>query len=127
MAEAHDTEGGTKDELRESRRTLASPKACVAVGVAAFVIQLAIVRSGGLAWPRALFSSAFLGMFTGFGLAWVTKMRRTVRPENAGPDERDPSAPPPVGGWANPSKGQSSLGRFARAFRSFARERRPRR
>lgn len=113
------------DELREPRRTLASPRACVIVGIVAFGVQLLIVGSNGVAWPRALFSAAFLGLFTGYGLWLMTKMRRRVRPEVAQPDERDPSAPPPVGGWANPSKGQNVLGRFGRALRSFLRGRRP--
>ena len=113
------------DELREPRRTLASTQACVIVGVVAFVVQLLIIKSNGLAWPRALFSASFLGLFTGFGLWWVTKMRRRVRPEVAKPDERDPALPPPVGGWANPSKGQDVIGRFGRALRSFLKGPRP--
>ena len=87
------------DELREPRRTLASTRACVVAGVVAFGVQLLIVRSNGVAWPRSLFSAAFLGVFTGIGLWWVTRIRRRIRPEVAKPDERDPSSPPPVGGW----------------------------
>lgn len=113
------------DELREPRRTLASTRACVIVGVVAFGVQLLIIKSNGLPWPRALFSAAFLGLFTGCGLWWVTKMRRRVRPEVAKPDERDPNLPPPVGGWANPSRGQDVLGRFGRALRSFLKGPRP--
>lgn len=113
------------DELREPRRNLASPRACVIVGIVAFGVQLLIVATNGVPWPRAFVSAAFLGVFTGYGLWWMTKMRRTVRPEVAKPDERDPSAPPPVGGWANPSKGQNILGRFGRALASFFRGRRP--
>ncbi len=113
------------DELREPRRTLASPRACAIVGVVAFGVQLLIVGSNGVPWVRALFSAVFLGLFTGFGLWWTTKMRRTVRPEVAKPDERDPSSPPPIGGWANPSKGQNVLDRFGRALSSFFRGRRP--
>ncbi len=113
------------DEPREPRRTLASPRACVIVGVVAFGVQLFIVSSNGVPWPRALFSAAFLGVFTGAGLWWMTKMRRTVRPEVAKPDDRDPSSPPPVGGWANPSRGQTVLGRFGRALQSFLKGRRP--
>ena len=113
------------DDLREPRRTLASTRACVVAGIVAFGVQLLIVKSNGLAWPRALFSAAFLGVFTGIGLWWMTKMRRRVRPEVAKPDERDPSLPPPAGGWANPSKGQATLGRFGRALRSFLKGPRP--
>ena len=112
-------------EQREPRRNLASPKACVVVGVVAFFVQLFIVRINGLGWARAVFSSAFLGLFTGFGLAWMTNVRRKVRPEVANPDERDPALPPPVGGWANPSRGQTALSRFGRALRSFLKGPRP--
>ena len=126
MADEPDrSEESPTDELREPRRNLASPRACVIVGAVAFVVQLLIVKSNGVAWPRALSSAAFLGLFTGFGLWWVTTMRRRVRPEIAKPDERDPSAPPPVGGWANPSRGQDVLGRFGRALRSFLKGPRP--
>ena len=118
-------EDPANDELREPRRTLASTRACVVVGVVAFGVQSLIVRSNGVAWPRALSSAAFLGVFTGIGLWWMTKLRRSVRPEVAKPDERDPSLPPPVGGWANPSKGQEVLGRFGRALRSFLKGPRP--
>lgn len=113
------------DGLREPRRTLASTRACVIVGVVAFVVQLLIVKSNGMAWPRALFSAAFLGVFTGFGLWWMTNMRRRIRPEVAKPVERDPALPPPVGGWANPSKGQKVLSRIGRTLASFSRGRRP--
>ena len=123
--EAVEVKEAAGDELREPRRTLASTRACVIVGVVAFVVQLLIIKSNGLPWPRALFSASFLGLFTGFGLWWVTKMRRRVRPEVAKPDERDPARPPPVGGWANPSKGQDVIGRFGRAFRSFLKGPRP--
>ena len=118
-------EDPASDELRGPRRTLASTRACVVVGVVAFAVQLLIVKSNGVAWPRALSSAAFLGVFTGIGLWWMTKLRRSVRPEVAKPDERDPSLPPPVGGWANPSKGQEVLGRFGRALRSFLKGPRP--
>ena len=113
------------DELREPRRTLASTRACVIVGGVAFGVQVLVVKSNGLAWPRALFSAAFLGVFTGFGLWWVTKMRRRVRPEVAKPHERDPALPPPIGGWANPSRGQDVLGRFGRALGSLLKGPRP--
>ncbi len=126
MPDRDETEPNGEDELREPRRHLASPKACVIVGIGAFFVQLLIVRTNGIMWPRALFSAAFLGVFTGFGLAWVTRIRRRVRPEVADPDSRDPSAAPPVGGWANPSKSQTSLGRLGRALGSFGRSRRPR-
>ena len=118
-------EDPANDELREPRRTLASTRACVVVGEVAFGVQSLIVRSNGVAWPRALSSAAFLGVFTGIGLWWMTKLRRSVRPEVAKPDERDPSLPPPVGGWANPSKGQEVLGRFGRTLRSFLKGPRP--
>ena len=113
------------DELREPRRRLASTRACVVAGGVAFGVQLLIVRSNGVAWPRSLFSAAFLGVITGIGLWWVTRIRRRIRPEVAKPDERDPSSPPPVGGWANPSRGQDVLGRFGRALRSFLKGPRP--
>ncbi len=123
--EAVRPEDPASDELREPRRTLASTRACVIVGIIAFAVQLLVVKSNGVAWPRALSSAAFLGVFTGFGLWWVTKIRRRVRPEVAKPDERDPALPPPVGGWANPSRGQDALGRFGRALRSFFKGPRP--
>ncbi len=123
--EAVRPEDPASDELREPRRTLASTRACVVVGVVAFGVQLLIVKSSGVGWPRALSSAAFLGVFTGFGLWWMTRIRRRIRPEVAKPDERDPSSPPPVGGWANPSRGQDVLGRFSRALRSFLKGPRP--
>ena len=65
--EAVRPEDPASDELREPRRTLASTRACVIVGVVAFVVQLLIVKSNGVAWPRALSSASFLGVFTGLG------------------------------------------------------------
>jgi hypothetical protein len=100
-------------------RTLASNRACVIAGVVAFALGSWINASAGAGIGRTLFGGLFLGVFTGFGLWLVTKARIRVRPQADDPTQRDPSAPPPSGGWANPTGGQNLLGKLGRALRGL--------
>ena len=97
-------------------RVLASKRACVITGLVAFGIGAWINGSAGVSVGRTLFGGAFLGAFTGYGLWLVTKVRTRVRPQIDDPLLRDPSAPPPAGGWANPTGGQTSFGALRRAL-----------
>ena len=102
-------------------RAIASKRACVISGVVAFVIGALLNASAGAGVSRAVFGGVFLGVFTGYGLWLVTKARLRLRPQADDPAQRDPSSPPPSGGWANPTGGQTLLGKFGRALSGLRR------
>ena len=103
------------------RRTLASRRSCVVTGVVAAGIGGWINGSAGAGVGRTIFGALFLGMFTGYGLWLVTKARKRVRPDVADPDLRDPSSPPPTGGWANPTGPQMLTAKLRRALSGLSR------
>lgn len=90
-------------------RHLPSVRACVNTGLVALGVGVWVNRSGGASWPASMFGGVFLGAFTGYGLWLVTKARRRARPEQEHPASRDPSEPPPPGGWARPTDAQKFL------------------
>jgi hypothetical protein len=109
-------------EPRVDRRNLASPRACVIWGCVAFAIGVFLFRSPKISLGRTVFAAAFLGIFNGYGLWMLTKTRMKMRPPVQDTD-RDPSQPPPAGGWANPTSGQTTMRQLGRSLLGLRRRR----
>jgi len=101
---------------RGSRRVIVGRRGTVWAGVAAFFANAALVSGTGAGLGAKLLSSLFMGVFTCFGMRLLGRIRLGLRPELSPPDERDASATPAEGGWANPTPAQHRLDRLRRLF-----------
>jgi hypothetical protein len=97
----------------------------VGVSIAAGVLDgLLVWKSAGPG--RSVLSALFMAGFVYLGLQWITKLRFKLRPPDVEPAERDPSQPPPLGGWANATSGQRARRRIGRLFEGSGSRRRRR-
>jgi hypothetical protein len=84
-------------------------------------------RSAGSSVGGSVGSALFMAVFMYAGLRFMTRIRFRLRPVDVDPNERDPAAPPPLGGWASPSATQRATKRLRRLFDNPGRKHRPRR
>ena len=126
-ANQQDDAGGLHDEggLPEPpRRKIPSRRAiAIAAGILG-VADVALVHSTDAGWTQAILNGVAMAAFVYFGMRAVVKVRLGYRPEP--PADRDPSQPPPPGGWASPTKGQGLVRRLRRLSRDARPPRTPR-
>ncbi len=108
------------------RRHIPTMRAIVIAATVLGVLDTSLLRASGAAWVRAILGGVLMGTFIVFGMRAIVRLRLRYRPQHRPPEERDPSAPPPRGGWATQTAGQSMVARIGRAASGLRRPRPPR-
>ena len=108
------------------RRHIPTMRAIVIAATVLGVLDTSLLRASGAAWVRAILGGVLMGTFIVFGMRAIVRLRLRYRPQHRPPEERDPSAPPPRGGWATQTAGQSMVARIGRAAGGLRRPRPPR-
>ena len=91
------------------------------VSLLAAAANFFILRSGGNSGSAIATGCVFMGVFTYAGMRLISRIRSALRPRVADPNELDPGAAPPHGGWANPTGLQSVMDRIRRAISQIRR------
>lgn len=108
------------------RRRIPTVRAIIIAATVLGVLDTSLLRASGAAWVRAIIGGVLMGTFIVFGMRAIVRLRLRYRPQYQPPEERDPSAPPPRGGWATQTAGQSMVARIGRAASGLRRPRPPR-
>jgi hypothetical protein len=82
-----------------------------------------LVHNTGAPALKTILSAVFMAAFVLWGLNLIHKLRLKDRPVLLPPSERDPSLPPPKGGWANPSGSQKWQRRISTLWADIRRSR----
>lgn len=98
---------------RPTRRLPSRRSSAIAASVAGIADGWLTARSGA-GTGRVVAAALLMGLFVHVGIRWITARRLAHRPPVEQPQQRDPSAPPPPGGWANPTPGQRRAARLRR-------------
>jgi hypothetical protein len=117
---------------------LPSNRACLITGVAAGVLDGALLLNDGRPFGRSIIAALFLGVFVYGGMRLTTAARRKIRPDHtsatvrpadeptgqsqtASPSQTLPGAP--KGGWANPTPTQKFTARLTRILSNYGKRR----
>ena len=108
------------------RRRIASMRSIIVAATILGILDAGLLLGSGAGLVRAILGGVLMGGFIVFGMRTIVRLRLRYRPVHDDPSTRDPSAVPPRGGWATPTRGQSSLSRIGRNLRDIWRPRPPR-
>lgn len=108
------------------RRRIPGTRAIVIAAAVLSVLDLWLLRSTGASWLRSCLGALLMGAFVVFAMRAIVRLRLRYRPHYEAPEARDPSAPPPAGGWATKTRGQSFVSGMSRALSGLRRPRPPR-
>ena len=114
------------DDDSARRRRIPSPRAIAIAAVVLGTLDASLLRASGATWVRSALGGVLMAGFIVFGMRAIVRLRLRYRPEYDDPSTRDPAAPPPRGGWATRTGGQSILARAGKAINEIWRPRPPR-